>query len=129
MPRLSAPSLSIEQLERILNARRAELRKLTKQRDRLARRLETIDRRIRAFGGSAGATNGKRARNAQSLTTVIESVLKSADKPVPVGEIADAAMRRGYRSSSANFRGIVNQTLIKDKRFSQASRGMYELKK
>src|SRR5439155_3957550 len=78
MPRLSAPSLSIEQLERILNARRAELRKLTKQRDRLARRLDAIDRRIRAFGGSAGATNGKRARNAQSLTTVIESVLKNA---------------------------------------------------
>jgi len=129
MPRLSATTLSIEQLERILNSRRTELRKLTKQRDRLARRLDAIDRRIRAFGGSAGAMNGKRARNAQSLTTVIESVLKNAGKPVPVGDIADAAVRRGYRSNSANFRGIVNQTLIKDKRFAQASRGVYQLKK
>ena len=35
----------------------------------------------------------------------------------------------GYRSGSANFRGIINQTLIKDKRFGKAERGMYQLKK
>ena len=35
----------------------------------------------------------------------------------------------GYRSNSANFRSIVNQTLIKDKRFGSAGRGVYQLKK
>src|SRR3954470_281460 len=34
----------------------------------------------------------------------------------------------GYVSSSANFRGIVNQTLIKDKRFRRVARGVYGLK-
>jgi hypothetical protein len=46
-----------------------------------------------------------------------------------VGDIADAVQSKGYRSNSANFRGIVNQALIKDKRFGAASRGLYQLKK
>ena len=45
------------------------------------------------------------------------------------GDIAVEVQRRGYKSNSANFRGIVNQTLIKEKQFAQASRGMYQLKK
>jgi hypothetical protein len=45
-----------------------------------------------------------------------------------VGEIMDAVLATGYRSGSANFRGIINQTLIKDKRFGQVERGVYELK-
>ena len=46
-----------------------------------------------------------------------------------VARIAEAVQRGGYRSNSANFRAIVNQTLIKDKRFGSAGRGMYQLKK
>jgi hypothetical protein len=33
----------------------------------------------------------------------------------------------GYRSGSANFRTIVNQRLITEKRFKNAGRGMYLL--
>jgi hypothetical protein len=55
-------------------------------------------------------------------------VLKGG-KPMKVGDITDAAQKAGYRSNSANFRSIVNQTLIKDKRFSSAGRGVYQLKK
>jgi hypothetical protein len=46
-----------------------------------------------------------------------------------VGEIVDAVLAGGYHSKSANFRGIVNQTLIKDKRFVSSGRGVYQLKK
>ena len=45
-----------------------------------------------------------------------------------VAEIMDGVLSTGYRSGSANFRGIINQTLIKDKRFGQVERGVYELK-
>ena len=42
----------------------------------------------------------------------------------------EAVKANGYRSSSDNFRGIVNQTLIKEKkRFTAPSRGLYQLKK
>src|SRR6266496_2014426 len=89
--------------------------------------LEQMDDRIRALGGSAG---GGRARNQQSLLEVIESALKSAGgKAMSVGDITAAALKRGYRTTSANFRSIVNQALIKDKRFGSAGRGLYQLKK
>jgi len=35
----------------------------------------------------------------------------------------------GYRSTSPQFKAIVNQTLIKEKRFVSAARGIYRLKK
>ena len=41
----------------------------------------------------------------------------------------DAVLKTGYRTNSANPKGIVNQALIKEKRFAQAGRGVYQLKK
>ncbi len=128
MPRrASTNGLSIEQLENILHNRRSELQKLQKQRNRLVRELDDVDSRIRLLGGRGGS--GRRPRNEQSLIAMMEGVLKSAGKPLGVGDIAAAVQRKGYRSSSANFRAIVNQSLIKDKRFTQAGRGVYQLKK
>jgi len=61
----------------------------------------------------------------------MEDVLKSAGKPLPVSEILQRVQSSGYRSSSPNFRAIVNQTLIKErKRFQPTgTRGVYQLKK
>jgi hypothetical protein len=131
MARTSVNGLTIEQLEQMLNARRSQIQKLQRQRSKIARKLDAIDGRIRQLGGGStgGRGRGSRARNDQSLIEVIEFVLKNSGKPMKVGDIADAVQSRGYRSNSANFRGIVNQTLIKDKRFTSASRGIYQLKK
>ena len=63
------------------------------------------------------------------LPEMLVSVLTKSSKPLPVGDIASAVKAGGYKTNSANFRGIVNQTLIKDKRFTSASRGIYQLKK
>ena len=41
-----------------------------------------------------------------------------------VAAITDAVRGTGYHSSSINFRGIVNQALIKDDRFTSPSRGL-----
>jgi hypothetical protein len=54
--------------------------------------------------------------------------LSSARSLVSVGDIAERVQASGYRSSSANFRGIVNQALVKDKRFVSTARGMYGLR-
>ena len=131
MPRIAADGFSIGQLMQLLHSRQSQVKKLEKQRGKLQRKLDAVDERLRQLGGSGGRSGrgGTRARNDQSLIEVIESVLKSSGKAMKVGDIADAAQSKGYRSNSANFRGIVNQTLIKDKRFSAASRGMYQLKK
>ena len=132
MPRGSnGVNLTLDQLERMLNQRRKELSRLTRKRATAQRRLEGIDDKIRRLGGSAISIRGggRRARNDQSLVEVIHSVLQKAARPLRVSAIADAANSAGYRSSSANFRGIVNQMLIKDPRFTSQNRGFYQLKK
>ena len=132
MPRGSnGVNLTLDQLERMLNQRRKELSRLTRKRSTAQRKLEDIDDKIRRLGGSAISIRGggRRARNDQSLVEVIHTVLQKAARPLRVSAIADAANSAGYRSSSANFRGIVNQMLIKDPRFTSQNRGFYQLKK
>ena len=127
-------NFNIVQLERILHDRKSELSKLERQREELRRKLDGLERQIVRLGGSGGRglrgrIGGGRARNEHSLIETIETVMRDHGKPMRVGEILDAVSATGYRSNSANFRGIINQTLIKErKRFNQADRGVYALK-
>ena|SRR5438094_193022 len=127
MPRGRIGGMSISQLESILEQRREELGELRKQRAGAQRDLDRLDRQIDSLGGNR--SRGGRTRNAKSLTALMEEILQKSGKPMQVGDIVEKAKSAGYRSTSANFRGIVNQTLIKDKRFSSAGRGLYQLKK
>ena len=110
---------------------------LQRERNKLMQRLDALDRKLGALAGaggrfrngSSGGGGGGRARNPKSLVASMEAVLSRASKPMSVGDIMDGVRAAGYRSSSANFRGIVNQTLIKEKRFASAGRGIYQLKK
>jgi hypothetical protein len=130
-------ALTIAQLERLLENRRREAAELQRERNKLLQRLDALDRRLgslagsggRGRNGSSGGGRGGRARNPKSLVASMETVLERAGKPMSVGDIVEAVQSGGYRSNSANFRGIVNQTLIKEKRFTSAGRGIYQLKK
>jgi hypothetical protein len=118
----------------MLESRRSAIGKYERERNKLMRKVDALDSKIRELGGNGrsgrgGGGGGGRARNAKSLTEVLVEVLGRSSEPMKVGDIADKVEATGYRSSSANFRGIVNQTLIKDKRFTSASRGLYHLKK
>jgi DNA-binding transcriptional MerR regulator len=125
--------MSIAQIERLLADRRQELNEKQREHSKLSARLQQLEADIHRLGGNVGRRGrggggGTRARNDKSLLETLEDVLKNG-KPMKVGDIADAAQKSGYRSNSANFRSIVNQTLIKDKRFGSAGRGIYQLKK
>jgi hypothetical protein len=130
MPRKAATAMSLIELESLLRSRKEKIAKLQKERDKLAKKLAMLDSEITSAGGSVnGATKGGRARNAKSLNGVLMDVLKGKSS-MRVADIADAALAAGYRTTSDNFRGIVNQTLIKDTHFtSTGERGMYALKK
>jgi hypothetical protein len=127
--------VSTAQLERILEQRRREANKLKRERNKLRQKLSMLDRRLMMIDGASvrgggGGAGGGRARNEHSLVQSMEMVLSKAGKPMRVGEIVDGVLGTGYRTNSENFRGIVNQTLIKErKRFSSAGRGSYQLKK
>ena len=129
MPRIASSGLTIAQLESLLSGRKVELSRLERQRSKLARKLSQLDSRIASLGGARSRNGGGRVRNERSLNEMINSVLQRAGKPMPVGEIESSVRRGGYKTNSANFRSIVNQALIKDKRFTSAGRGLYQLKK
>jgi hypothetical protein len=126
----SGTNLSIAQLEQILRQRRSEQQRLEKKRSKVQRQLDRLDAEIAALDGGAGGRGGTgRVRNEKSLNEMIATVLGKSAKPMAVGDIEAAVRSAGYRSNSDQFRSIVNQALIKDKRFGAASRGMYQLKK
>ncbi len=119
-------SMSTSELERELSRRQAAARRLERRRDTLAEQLEAVDRELAALGGLGGISIGgvrKRPRNDMNLAESLAKVLKS--KTMSVTEVSEAVQKAGYRTSAANFRTIVNQTLIKDKRFKKISRGQY----
>ncbi len=126
-------SLSISELERIIHSRQRELGKLEKRRAKFQKELNKVESQIRSLAGNGKATGGTRGggtrvRNEVSLSEAVYQVLSSASAPMSIGEIADKVLASGYRSNSESFRTVVNVTLIKDKRFSKAGRGLYQLK-
>jgi hypothetical protein len=131
--RIGTEELSIAQLEAMLESRRAKLGKLERLREGLQKRLAALDAEIAAHGGSVSAAGiGRRRRgrahNARSLPDTIADVLNHHGK-LKVSELVKAILATGYKTNSANFRSIVNQALIKDrKRFGAVERGVYALK-
>ena len=123
--------LTVAQLEKLLANRKSELDGLFKDRAKLEKQIDAVNEKIsRLGGGSMSKRTGGRAKNSMSLIDAIAEVLTKAGGPVGVGDIVGGVTEVGYRSTSANFRGIVNQTLIKErKRFLSTARGMYQLKK
>src|SRR5690349_24703365 len=92
----SADGLSLAQLERLMQSRRTELNRLTRQRDKIQKKLDTLNDRISEIsGGMVGGTRGggggggTRARNAVNLPEVIHQVLAKAGAAVSVGDILD----------------------------------------
>ena|SRR6478672_1061783 len=127
----SGAGLGIADLQRILAERQSDLKKLYKQRTRAERELNAIDREIAKLEGAGrgGRRGGGRARNEHSLVDTLEEVLRSKGRPMSVGEILEAVLATGYRSNAANFRSIINQQLIKErKRFQKTGRAMYQAK-
>ena len=121
--------LSVAQLEQMLSQRRSRITVLQRQRAKLQRKLDVVDEQIGDLGGNGRGRPGGRVRNAKSLIETLAAVLKDAGEAMRVADLAEAVLRTGYKTNSANFRGIVNQTLIKDKRFVPIVRGSYQLKK
>lgn len=131
-PRIGS-NLSITELEAILESRRKELHNLHKEHARLEKLLEDVDHKIRELEGAVttsavGQANGGRAQNAKSLIEMMEQVLLAAGGPMKVADVAQKVIAAGYKTNSANFRGIVNQALIRDKQFICTARGWYNLK-
>lgn len=121
--------VSTDALARELSRRQQAVRRLERRRDKLAAELEEIERELGELGGLGGVSIGgvrKRPRNEANLADSLAGVLRN--KTMSVTEVADAVRQAGYRTSAENFRTIVNQTLIKDRRFKRVGRGQYTVR-
>lgn len=119
-------SMTTGELERELARRQSLARRLERRRAQLMQQLEEVEKELGVLGGLGGISIGgvrKRPKNDMNLAEALAKVLKS--KTMSVTEVTEAVQKAGYRTSAANFRTIVNQTLIKDKRFKKVARGQY----
>jgi hypothetical protein len=119
-------SLSLADLKRLITERKKGHADLRKQRAKLLKQLAKIDKQLGGEPSRRGG--GTRPRNSMPLADAIAEALKSG-KAMKVPDIAAAVQEAGYKSSSPKFTAIVNQTLIKDKRFHATERGVYAVKK
>jgi hypothetical protein len=127
-------SLSVADLQAELRRRQRGVTSLLKRRAALAARLSRLDDQLRDLGASGdgvrmpgrrGAIPGrKRPRNEMNLVEALARTLKG--RTLGVTEAAEAVQKAGYKTGAANFRTIVNQALIKNKKvFKKVARGQY----
>lgn len=121
----SAVSMSTAELQAELQRRERNIKKLERRRERLMEDLQEIEKQL-ASEGALSASGGirRRPRNEMNLVDSLAEVLKG--KEMSVTEVTQAVQQAGYMTTAANFRTIVNQALIREKkRFKKVSRGRY----
>lgn len=124
----SLNTMSLAELQAELHRREKGIRKLERRRERLLDELAGIDVELAAVGAlSASGGVRRRPRNEMNLVDSLAKVLKN--KTMSVTEATEAVQKAGYMTTAANFRTIVNQALIREKKvFKKVARGQYTAK-
>ncbi len=124
----SLNTMSMAELHAELQRRERGVRKLERRRERLLGELAQVDTELAAVGAlSASGGIRRRPRNDMNLVDSLAVVLKN--KTMSVTEVTAEVQKAGYLTTAANFRTIVNQALIREKKtFKKISRGQYTAK-
>jgi hypothetical protein len=114
---------------------------LRKQLSRIEARLAKVSRRIGGRGAAAAAPAAKRgpgrrkgARRGRgggpALKDILYATLKKWGRPAVSAELATAALKAGYKTSSddVTFKRAVHQALRSGTQFRKVSRGQFEAK-
>lgn len=133
MAKRTLAKVSTTELNAEIARRGRQIKTLQRRRARVASELASIDAEIQARGGAAGATRAaaaagprRRPRNEMNLEESLVKLLRN--KTLGVSEITEKVQAAGYKTSSVNFRTIVNQALITGSAFKRVSRGKYTVK-
>lgn len=113
-----------------------DIKGLEQRRDALLADVAKLEAILAAFGQAPARLNGRAGRgrrgeggrgsNSQTLAAALVKTLRG--KTMSVTEAADAVQRDGYKTSSPNFRTIVNAALLSKKNrdlFKRKGRGQY----
>ena len=125
--------VSTASLRAELERRQSGVAAMQRRHQMLMQEADQIAAEIAAMGGAArnGAARGrgrpapgrKRPKNEASLVDALVKLLQG--KQLSVTDAARDVQKAGYRTSSASFRTIVNQALIKSPKFRKVARGTY----
>ena len=121
-------AVSFEELQAEMARRSKAVGRLERRRNKLLSEITGIDSELAGFGAlSASGGIRRRPRNDMNLVDTLSKVL--SNKTMSVTDAAQAARDSGYMTTAANFRTIVNQALIREKKvFKKISRGQYTAK-
>lgn len=127
MPSLG--NVSLGDLQREIQRRQRSGKTLLRRRAKLAAKLDALDAQIAALGINAGGNGHAGRTRPKNEMNLVDALVKAVgNKTVTVGEAMEAVQKSGYRTSAANFRVIVNQTLINSGKFKRVDRGQYAVK-
>ena len=148
MAKRALSNVTTAELQRELERRESQVDALLAERAEFQAMVDEIDAELRGLNVAAPGKKkrgrprgsgkkskkktarkggGKRPRNEMSLVEALQTVLRG--KELPLAEIIDAVHKAGYKSSSPNFKTIVNQALGTNKKaFKRVSRGVYTAK-
>ncbi|OPX24536.1 MAG: hypothetical protein B1H04_01860 [Planctomycetales bacterium 4484_123] len=131
------PVKSISQLRSELAAKERQLATLRARRTRLAKELQSVERRIAVLEGQPASRRGgkkvtrkrvvRRRATGKPLAAYISQVLAKAKNGLSVTQVVKAVTAAGYKSHSKDFYAIVAKTLLTDERFQRVKRGVYKL--
>lgn len=116
---------------------RRQLKSLISDIEHLESRLHMLDKTYRAretLYRQAGArisssrSTGLRG-NGPNVRDVSLDILKSAGKPLSIGELADRVIRKKGGDPGANFVQNLGAALHRDRRFKRTGRGVYGLRR
>ena len=129
--RRTLTAVSQSDLEKELSRRRklneSKVDRLMVKREKLRTELAETEAAIIEAGGKLARTGTKkRPKNTNKLSDALAKTLRS--RTLSVTEVSERVQQDGYKTTSPNFRTIVNQTLLKDPRFKRVSRGKYTAK-
>ncbi len=127
---------SLAELRAGLALRERRLERLRAKSEQLRERVARLEEEIAAAKGKRAAvrtpgarrTRGSgRPRNKTNLANALRKLLTTKTKSV--SEAAAAVLKAGYKTKSANFRLIVNQALLANRKlFKKVARGQYTAK-
>jgi len=134
MPRPKLANVPLALLQNEITRRQKLLPKLTVQRDELNRQIAELQGLAAAETGKEAAPKAlrkarrrRRAPNKIGLADTLAACLKGKAK-VTIAEAIAGVLAAGYKSEASDFRSVVNNMLLADKRFKRVGRGEFTLK-
>lgn len=135
MPRSRLSAMTIAELRQEIERRQRLLPKLIAQRDTLNREIAELQGLASSEGRQAAKPESapkktrrrRRAKNKVGLADALATFMKGKKK-VAIGEAMEGVLAAGYKSNALDFRSVVNNMLLTDKRFKKIGRGEFALK-